>query len=304
MQLIIVSDDHRLSRSVLLSWKHWLAVAFAALMVFVGLTMALNYVSLRYAAATNHPVIRAILLADQRAEAARSQQYMQDHLSALAIKVGELQANMTRLDGLGDKLAKVAGLNPKELPTAQPAGRGGALSLLPEKRWTIAEFREQLNALSQGVELKDDQLSVLEAMLVEDSAQRKFLPSMVPVEGAGMTSNFGYRIDPFTGRQAMHDGVDFSSPAGTPILASASGKVVKSEMEAGYGNVVDVDHGNGLVTRYAHASKLMVKLGDLVVRGQTLAEVGNTGRSTAPHLHFEVRMNGVPQNPAKFLKDE
>jgi murein DD-endopeptidase MepM/ murein hydrolase activator NlpD len=303
VQLILVSDDHRHSRSFVLGWKHWLLVVAACVALFIGLTMALNYVSLRYAAATNHPVIRAILLADQRAEAARNQQYLQDHLSALALKVGELQANMTRLDSLGDKLAKVAGLNPKELPTAQPAGRGGALSLLPEKRWTIGEFKNQLEELAKGVDLKGDQMSVLEAMLVEDSAQKKFLPSLVPVDGAGMTSNFGYRIDPFTGSNTMHDGVDFSAPTGTPILASASGKVVKAESESGYGNVVDVDHGNGLVSRYAHASKILVKLGDLVVRGQTLAEVGSTGRSTAPHLHFEVRLNGVPQNPAKFLKE-
>jgi murein DD-endopeptidase MepM/ murein hydrolase activator NlpD len=304
LQLIVVSDDHRFSRSLVLTWKHWVALAFAGLVLFVGLTMALNFVSLRYAAATNHPLIRTMLLADQRAEAARNQQYLQDHLSALAIKVGELQANMTRLEGLGEKLAKVAGLSPKELPTAQPAGRGGARSLLPEKRWTLGEFREQLNDLTRSIDLKGDQLSVLEAMLVEDSAQRKFLPSLMPVEGAGMTSNFGYRIDPFSGAQAMHDGVDFSSPTGTPILASASGKVVKAETESGYGQVIDVDHGNGLVTRYAHASKLLAKEGDLVVRGQVIAEVGSTGRSTAPHLHFEVRLNGVPQNPAKFLKDE
>jgi murein DD-endopeptidase MepM/ murein hydrolase activator NlpD len=303
VQLILVSDDHRQSRSFVLGWKHWIIAAVAAIAIFIGLTMALNYVSLRYAAATNHPVIRAILLADQRAEAARNQQYLQDHLSALALKVGELQANMTRLDSLGDKLAKVAGLNPKELPTAQPAGRGGALSIFPEKRWTLGEFRNQLADLDKSVDLKGDQMSVLEAMLVEDSAQRKFLPSLIPVEGAGMTSNFGYRIDPFTGANSMHEGVDFSAPTGTTILASASGKVIKAEGEAGYGNMVDVDHGNGLVTRYAHASKLLVKEGDLVVRGQPLAEVGSTGRSTAPHLHFEVRLNGVPQNPAKFLKD-
>ncbi len=304
MQLIMVSDDHRQSRSIMVGWKHWLALSFAALILFVGMTMALNYVSLRYATATNHPVIRAILLADQRAEAARSQQYVQDHISSLAMKVGELQANMTRLDGLGEKLAKVAGLSPKELPTAQPAGRGGALSLFPAKRWTIEEFRAQLAELQKGLELKGDQLSVLEALLVEDSAQRKFLPSYMPVEGANMTSNFGYRIDPFNGSQSMHDGVDFSAPTGTLIQASASGKVVKAETEAGYGTHVDVDHGNGLVTRYAHASRLLVKEGDLVVRGQSLAEVGSTGRSTAPHLHFEVRLNGVPQNPAKFLKAE
>ena len=288
---------------MLVNWRHWIALAFGALVLFCGMTIALNYVSLRYAAATNHPVIRAILLADQRAEAAKSQEYVQQHLTSLAMKLGEQQANVTRLESLVEKLAKVAGLNPRELPSAQPAGRGGAVSLLPAKRWTLSEFREQLSELGKSIDVKSDQLTVLEAMLVEDSAQRKFLPSFLPIEGAGLTSNFGYRADPFTGAQTMHDGVDFSASTGTPILASASGKVIKAENESGYGNVVDVDHGNGLVSRYAHASKLHVKEGALVVRGQTLAEVGSTGRSTAPHLHFEIRLNGVPQNPTKFLKD-
>ncbi len=287
---------------MLVNWRHWVALAFGALVLFCGMTIALNYVSLRYATATNHPVIRAILLADQRAEAAKNQEYVQQHLTSLAMKLGEQQANVTRLESLVEKLAKVAGLNPRELPSAQPAGRGGAVSLLPAKRWTLSEFREQLSELGKSIELKSDQLTVLEALLVEDSAQRKFLPSFLPIEGAGLTSNFGYRADPFTGAQTMHEGVDFSATTGTQILASASGKVIKSEQEAGYGNLVDIDHGNGLVTRYAHASKLLVKEGDLVVRGQTLAEVGSTGRSTAPHLHFEIRFNGVPQNPAKFLK--
>jgi murein DD-endopeptidase MepM/ murein hydrolase activator NlpD len=288
---------------MMVNWRHWIALSFAALVLFCGMTIALNYVSLRYATATNSPVIRAILLADQRAEAAKNQEYVQQHLTSLAMKLGEAQANVTRLESLVEKLAKVAGLNPRELPSATPAGRGGAMSLLPAKRWTLSEFREQLTDLGKSIDLKSDQLTVLEAMLVEDSAQRKFLPSFLPIDGAGMTSNFGYRADPFNGAQTMHDGVDFSASTGTPILASASGKVIKSEQEAGYGNVVDVDHGNGLVTRYAHASKLLVREGDLVVRGQTLAEVGSTGRSTAPHLHFEIRLNGVPQNPAKFLKE-
>jgi murein DD-endopeptidase MepM/ murein hydrolase activator NlpD len=302
MQLIFVSDDHRHSRSMMVGWQHWAALVAAAMLLFVCMTMALNYVSLRYAAATNHPLIRTILLADQRAEAARSQQYVQEHLTSLAVKLGELQANVLRLEGLSDKLAKVAGLNPKELPTAVPAGRGGALSLMPERKWSMSDFTVQLSELQKTVELKGDQMSVLEALLVEDSAQRKFLPSLLPIEGASMTSNFGYRADPFTGANTMHDGVDFSAGQGTPILAAASGKVIKAENNAGYGNHVDVDHGNGLVTRYAHASKLLSREGDLVVRGQVLAEVGTTGRSTAPHLHFEVRMNGVPQNPAKFLQ--
>ncbi|MFN3630730.1 MAG: M23 family metallopeptidase, partial [Casimicrobiaceae bacterium] len=113
--------------------------------------------------------------------------------------------------------------------------------------------------------------------------------------------NYGYRIDPFTGHQSFHEGIDFAAETGTPIVAAASGKVISAEQHPAYGKFIDIDHGNGLVTRYAHASELLVKEGDLVVRGQTIARVGSTGRSTGPHLHFEVRLNGAPQNPARFL---
>lgn len=114
-------------------------------------------------------------------------------------------------------------------------------------------------------------------------------------------SGFGWRIDPFNGRGAMHEGVDFAAPVGTPILAAAGGIVITAEAHPQYGNMVELDHGNGLVTRYAHASRLTAKVGELVKRGQKVAEVGSTGHSTGPHLHFEVREHGIAKNPSNFL---
>ena len=149
---------------------------------------------------------------------------------------------------------------------------------------------------------RSDQLGVLEALLVADSANRKFLPTLAPIVDGWFSSNFGYRIDPFTGLQSFHEGIDFPTNIGTPIVAAASGKVVYAGWHPQYGKMVDIDHGNGLVSRYAHASQVFVNEGDLVVRGQRVAAVGSTGRSTGPHLHFEVRLNGVPQNPARFLQ--
>jgi murein DD-endopeptidase MepM/ murein hydrolase activator NlpD len=152
------------------------------------------------------------------------------------------------------------------------------------------------------VDERNDQMSVLEALLVQDSVNKKFLPSYAPVDSLQYTSNFGNRIDPFTGLHSFHEGIDFHGDKGTAVLAAASGKVVTAEAHPAYGNMVEIDHGNGLVSRYAHASRLLVKEGDLVVRGQKIAEIGSTGRSTGPHLHFEVRLNGTPQNPARFLR--
>jgi murein DD-endopeptidase MepM/ murein hydrolase activator NlpD len=166
----------------------------------------------------------------------------------------------------------------------------------------VQEFEQMLGKLSREVEERSDQLSVLEALLVQSSTNRKFLPTLAPVVDVWFSSNYGYRIDPFTGQSSFHEGIDFIAETGTPIHAAASGKVIYSGWHPQYGKMVEIDHGNGLVSRYAHASQLAVAEGDLVVRGQRVASVGSTGRSTGPHLHFEVRLNGVPQNPARFLQ--
>ena len=162
--------------------------------------------------------------------------------------------------------------------------------------------RISLAKLGRQVEERTDQLGVLEALLVADSANRKFMPTLAPIIDGWFSSNFGYRIDPFTGLQSFHEGIDFPADNGTPVVAAASGKVIESGYQPQYGKIVAIDHGNGLVSRYAHASEVYVNEGDLVVRGQRVAAVGSTGRSTGPHLHFEVRLNGVPQNPARFLR--
>ena len=300
MQIIVVSSDFRSKRTLSVGIPQVIGLGFAGLVALALTATLANYLSLKYAATSNHPLIRGILLADQHAEAKQRQQQIQDNINSLAVKLGEMQAHMLRLDGLGEKLAKVAGLKPQELPSATAnAGRGGAAT--PGAPLSIDDFGKQLGELSKSVDVKADQLSVLEALLVEGSAQRKFLPTLPPIENINYTSNFGYRIDPFNGHQTFHEGVDFAAETGTTINAAASGKVIYADFHPAYGKSVEIDHGNGLVTRYAHGSELLVKEGDLVVRGQRISRVGSTGRSTGPHLHFEVRLNGVPQNPARFL---
>ncbi len=300
MQIILVSNDYRTRRNINLGIPQILGLVFVGLVALALTATLANYLSLKYAATSDHPLIRGVLLADQHAEAKQRQQQIQDNINNLAVKLGEMQAHMLRLDGLGEKLAKVAGLKPQELPSATAqSGRGG--STLTGAPLSFDAFSKQLKELQRTVDVKADQLTVLEALLVEGSAQRKFLPTLPPIENINYTSNFGYRIDPFSGHQTFHEGVDFAAETGTPINAAASGKVIYADIHPAYGKNVDIDHGNGLVTRYAHASELMVKEGDLVVRGQQIAKVGSTGRSTGPHLHFEVRLNGVSQNPARFL---
>ncbi len=196
-------------------------------------------------------------------------------------------------------------MQPQELPSSlrpgEAPGAAAPMSSLPSRALTVAEFSDLLAKLGRQVEERTDQLGVLEALLVADSANRKFMPTLAPIIDGWFSSNFGYRIDPFTGLQSFHEGIDFPADSGTPVVAAASGKVIESGYQPQYGKIVAIDHGNGLVSRYAHASEVYVNEGDLVVRGQRVASVGSTGRSTGPHLHFEVRLNGVPQNPARFL---
>ena len=305
MNIILVSNATARARTLTLDWRHLALGSLALTVIFLAFTVAFNYVALKYAASVQHPLLQAIVLADQREEALKAQQKVQGHLNAMALKLGELQAQMLRLDGLGEHLARVAGLKPQELPSLQPGrvpGRGGADSSLPTRALSVGELADLLATLGRQVDERSDQLGVLEALLAQDSANRRFLPTLAPVIDGWFSSNFGYRIDPFTGLQTFHEGIDFPAEPGTPVIAAASGKVIEAGQHPQYGKIITIDHGNGLVSRYAHASRLAVSEGDLVVRGQRVATVGSTGRSTGPHLHFEVRMNGVPQNPARFLR--
>lgn len=304
MNIILVADGHAKARTITLDWRHWIGGGVLLLMVFLAFTLAFNFITLKWAAATQHPWLAAIVLADQREEAARVQERVHGHLNAMGVRLGELQAQMLRLENVGERLARTAGLKPTELPSmdSRVPGRGGAVSSLPSRDLSMAEFGGLVDTLSRQMSLRQDQFSVLEALLVHDSANRKFMPTLAPVLDGWFSSNFGYRIDPFSGQQSMHEGIDFPAETGTPIVATASGKVIFADWHPAYGKMIEIDHGNGLVSRYAHTSAMHVKEGDLVVRGQKIAAVGSTGRSTGPHLHFEVRLNGVPQNPARFLQ--
>jgi murein DD-endopeptidase MepM/ murein hydrolase activator NlpD len=207
-----------------------------------------------------------------------------------------------RLDALGERLTKTAGLKPQEFNFQQPPGQGGANPSKSQGDLSFGEVSEQLQQLASKVADRSDHLAVLEALLSREYQKEIRLPSAPPVMTEWHSSDFGVRIDPFTGKKSFHEGIDFSAEVGAPITAAAAGIVVYSDYHHDYGNMIEIDHGNGLVSRYAHASQRLVKLGDIVLKGQQIAKVGSTGHSTGPHLHFEVRFKGVAQNPARFLQ--
>ncbi len=220
----------------------------------------------------------------------------------MAARLGEMQAKLQRLDTLGERLTKLAGIKPQEFMFDQAPARGGAVSAIPSKELSMGELGENVDRLAQQVDDRTDKLGVLESMLTLVHAKKQLLPTQLPVNTGWYSSNFGWRIDPFTGWNAFHEGMDFMAQEGEAVTAAAGGVVVFADPHPQYGNMIEIDHGNGLVTRYAHTSKLIAKVGDVVLRGQKIAEVGNTGRSTGTHLHFEVRQWGAPQNPARFLQ--
>jgi len=223
--------------------------------------------------------------------------YVRENLDAMARKLGEMQARMIQIDALGERVAGLAGIDPETL--RKPDGAGGAL--VGGRDMSVEELMAAMAHLDRRTGSRVDWLTVAESRLFDQRIAQTMIPTEEPVKGGRIGSPFGFRIDPITGRSAMHTGLDFPADTGTPIYAAAGGVVVVQEYHAAYGNMVEIDHGNNLITRYAHASQVFVKTGDIVKRGQKIAEVGNTGRSTGPHLHFEVWVDGVVQNPRRFL---
>ena len=302
MQIIVISDRLAKARSLTLSLRHVLASLGLGTLILVALTTGLYWLSLRYAAEVKIPLVHQLVLAAQKSESERSREFMQQNLNAMAVKIGEMQAQLTRLDALGERLSALAGIRPQEFRFSETPGMGGAQStMLPPQNLTLSQFNEKVTLLSRQMESRSDMLGLLEAQLFEMAVKKKAMPTMMPVNSPYNASSFGYRIDPFTGQQAMHEGIDFMADTGTPVVAAAGGVVQFAGFHPQYGYMIDIDHGNDLVTRYAHLSRVLVKEGDLIQRGRRIAESGTTGRSTGPHLHFEVRFRGAAQNPMKFL---
>lgn len=302
MNVIIVSSRLSKARTFTISGGQ---LAFAALLgglAVLTLAVLLNGVLLHHAVRTDNPMLRAYLEAVQAQQNRKVQSYLRDSLNAMSSRLGEMQARLMQLNSLGERVSKLAGVKPQEMEPDRSAGRGGALVTSAPQELSIEELRARIEQLSREVDAGSDMFGVLEAVLTEAHARKQLLPTAMPLREASFSSNFGWRIDPFTGTQAFHEGVDFIADPGTPILAAAGGVVVASEDHPQYGSMVEIDHGNGLITRYGHASRRLVKSGDVVVRGAKIAEVGSTGRSTGPHLHFEVRINGAAQNPARFFQ--
>lgn len=299
MQIIIT--DAWLARSQALhlnGWKLIGAVLLSAVVLMLGSAATYHWVFLegvRQGWPGFAPVARMLTQDSSHSK----ELYMRENLDAMARKLGEMQARLVQIDSLGERLGGLTGLKPQEIRSNSLPGSGG--SLVSARSLTMTELQGELAALDQRSSSKIDWLTAVESRLFDQKIQKSMVPTEEPVKGGRIGSPFGFRIDPITGHSALHTGLDFPADIGTPIFAAAGGVVVVQEFHPAYGNMIEIDHGNDLITRYAHASAVMVKKGDIVKRGQLIAKVGTTGRSTGPHLHFEVLVSEVPQDPRPFL---
>jgi murein DD-endopeptidase MepM/ murein hydrolase activator NlpD len=312
MQIIVTHGS--LARSRVLSFPGWqigAAACFAGLLLLLMSGISYHLVVLK-AAREGWPVISHIVKFVVRDETAQRDRVMRENLDAMASRLGEMQAKLVRLESMGERVSGLAGLKAEDfrgldkavVPVSgapRPGAEGGSGGpYIPMRSPSMDQLNAALASLDENADRHADVFTLIESRLLETKLRSLLVPSSAPVEGP-IGSGFGFRLDPFTGRGALHTGLDFPAEPGVPILAAAGGVVLSAEMHPAYGRTVEIDHGNGLVTRYAHASKIVVAAGDLIRRGQKIAEVGSSGRSTGPHLHFEVLVEGVPQDPAKFL---
>ena len=305
MNVIVFSKRQGRARQFELGRPLAMTVTIAAVVaVFSGLLFA--GVQLGRSGALNDPGQQVVewgaKLEEQRAQVLATRRELQDRLDALASRVGQMNAHVIRLDALGRRLTDMAKLDKGEFDFDREPAVGGPEGLVEGAVAAAPELTAMLDDLANQIKDRERQLSVLESLISTRNLSRQIVPGGRPVTSGWISSYFGHRADPFTGRSAFHRGLDFAGPSGAEVVAVASGVVTYSKERFGYGKTVEINHGNGYVTRYAHNQRVVVAIGDTVQKGQPIALIGSTGRSTGPHLHFEVLKQGRAVDPMSFVK--
>ena len=309
MNIIIVAKPHAVPKTIDLgNWRT--RIKCCAILGSAAVACALVGVSVAYLVAG--PKARTIAeVRDLREESSAQLKELdqlktvtQRDLNALAVKLGELQAQATRLNALGERLTRAGKLDDGEFNFAEAPAIGGPEENLAIGHAAAPTLENSIDDLKDRFSRQQAQLEVLENLLLDRKVDSNLLPTGMPVESGYIASYFGGRPDPFSGASAFHAGIDFDAPTGTDIHAVAEGVVTWSGTRPGYGNVVEVDHGNGYMTRYAHNSRNIAPVGQRVRVGDTIAKVGSTGRSTGSHVHFEVWLNGRAVNPIAYVRSQ
>ena len=241
----------------------------------------------------------AALLEQQKGEIAGLKQQLQLRVDAMAMRIGEVNAHVIRLDALGKRLTEMADIDSREFNFDRDPPSGG-----PESEGVsaqIPDLSQMLAQLEQRADLRESQLAALENVILTRELKEEIHPEGRPVSTGYISSYFGERADPFDGREAFHKGVDFAGNLGSDVVAVAAGIVTWAGERSGYGKLIEVNHGDGYVTRYAHNQRALVSVGETVKRGEPIALMGSTGHSTGPHVHFEVLHNGRQVDPLSFI---
>ena len=254
---------------------------------------------------TTSEIVQLIELEDkiaaEKALIAETRMNAQSDLDALAAHIGQMQANVTRLNALGQRLVTIAKLDSDEFDFESKPAYGGPSE--PEYTASI-DINTVLSDMNEQLQSRQQQLSLLEDVIMRSELMKEARPTGRPITKGWISSYYGKRTDPFSGKLEMHKGMDFAGKKGSDVIAVASGVVTWSGARYGYGNLVEINHGNGYVTRYGHNDEILVKVGDSVVRGQTISKMGSTGRSTGPHVHYEVLLNNRQIDPIRFVQSK
>lgn len=295
MRIIFVTNSTSKPKSI-----HLVTFVAIIFLLFIAFIQGINWIDSKYNGADEEKKSLINLKLDLNLGS------FQKNLDIYAAQIGELQARLIRIDNQSQRLqdfAKEKLKTNEKIPKPAPiksSGQGGPF--IPEKNLSETELQSFIDKLTLDIEKHEEYYNNLEAIYLKQSVFKDTLPNASPVNVPFNSSSYGWRVDPFLGVRAFHEGLDFSADVGQPIKATAAGIVIAAEVTPEYGNVVRISHGSGLETRYAHASKLLVKEGDRIKKNQVIALVGNTGRSTGPHLHYEIRMNGESLDPRKYLQ--
>lgn len=304
MKLILVDQRHGHTKTIVL--KGWVKGLLSSLLL--GAPVALGYFGYQLAISQDSVIFTEETarnweqeLRFQAEELQEVKQESEQELEALTLRLAMLQARLVRLDAVGERITTMTNLDTGEFDFSQPVPLGGPETGSSEA-YSTAGFVSAVDRLEAQLEDRQNQLEILEGMLTDRKIQSDVFIAGRPVEKGWIASRFGQRPDPFTGRLTFHGGMDFTTGrSGAEINTVASGVVTWSGPRSGYGLMVEVNHGSGFTTRYAHAEKLLVEVGDVVNKGQNIALVGSTGRSTGPHVHFEVYKNGRVVDPAAYI---
>ena len=245
----------------------------------------------------------AVLLR-QQAQLEEVKRSLQEKVNALAMRVGQMNANVIRVNALGKRLTHMAKLNDGEFDFGNPPALGGSDSGADGQPAQIPNLTAMVDDLQNQLSSREQQLGVLENLILTRELNKQVYPEGRPVQDGWISSYFGRRADPFTGYSAVHKGLDFAGAEGTKVSTVAAGLVTFAGERSGFGQMVEINHGNGLATRYCHNEKVLVKQGDMVRKGQEISLMGSTGHSTGPHLHFEVLKNGAQVDPLRFVGED